>query len=137
MSHPLMADYYPIFKSMQETLSLFAEGNPQDMKKLKNFDQVKALWSRETAGISRATEKRLQKTRTILIQLYKKGHDCFFLCVLSISITTIGGIKNTNNFYTTLTWWMEKEAKISKLFEDYISQLYEEHKDFLTQSMVS
>lgn len=41
------------------------------------------------------------------------------------------------NFYKALTWWMENEATISKSFKDYTSQLYEEHVDFFTESMVS
>lgn len=137
MSHALVQPYYREFESMQETLQLFAEDVPLDTGKLKKFGPVKDIWSQKTAGKGRSTEKRYQKTRTVLIQLFRMGHDPFFLCVLSMSTTTIGGIKKMENFYKALTWWMENEATISKSFKDYTSQLYEEHVDFFTESMVS
>jgi hypothetical protein len=133
----LVQPYYREFESMQETLKLFAEDVPLDTGKLKKFGPVKDFWSQKTAGKGRSTEKRYQKTRTVLIQLFRMGHDPFFLCVLSMSTTAIGGIKRIENFYKALTWWMEHEAKISKSFKDYTSQLYKEHEDFFTQSMVS
>ncbi|PNP37898.1 hypothetical protein TGAMA5MH_10193 [Trichoderma gamsii] len=131
----LVQPYYREFESMQETLKLFAEDVPLDTGKLKKFGPVKDFWSQKTAGKGRSTEKRYQKTRTVLIQLFRMGHDPFFLCVLSMSTTAIGGIKRIENFYKALTWWLEHEAKISKSFKDYTSQLYKEHEDFFTQNL--
>ncbi|PTB34945.1 hypothetical protein M441DRAFT_63115 [Trichoderma asperellum CBS 433.97] len=136
MSLDLIRPYYEEFKSMQETLDLFAEDVPLDTGKLKKFGPIKDFWSqKKTVGRGKSTEKRYQKTRTVLIQLFKMGRDPFFLCVLSMSTTTIGGITKIENFYKALIWWMEHEAKISTSFKEYTSQLYKEHESFFTKHL--
>ncbi|KAL7919289.1 hypothetical protein ACQKWADRAFT_301630, partial [Trichoderma austrokoningii] len=135
MSLTLVQPYYQEFESMKETLDLFAKDVPLDTGKLKKFGPVKDFWSQKTAGKGRSTEKRYQKTRTVLNQLFRMGQDFFFLCVLSMSTTTIGSIKKIENFYKALTWWMEHEAKISKSFKDYTFQLYKEHENFFTENL--
>ncbi|KAL7940754.1 hypothetical protein V8C42DRAFT_336686 [Trichoderma barbatum] len=139
MSHELAKRYYDEFEKMQSTLNLFAENIPPE-ERLTTFstaiDKVLHLWDAPGRSIHISTTKRYNSTKTFLLSLFDIGHDAFFLCALSISVTRIGTLKQKQLFFEAVQMWMKEKAdEIPTPFTTYISQLYEKHKTFFEKKL--
>lgn len=138
MSHELIRPYYYEFEKMQSTLNLFTNSIPPEERLTTfsaAFDKILHLWDAPDQTKHISTTKRNKSSKTFLLSLFDIGHEAFFLCALSMSITQIGNLKKKELFLKAVQVWIKEKAdEIPTSFKSFSFQLYETHKSFFEES---
>ncbi|KAK0755981.1 hypothetical protein N5P37_011449, partial [Trichoderma harzianum] len=139
MSHELIRPYYYEFEKMQSTLNLFTNSIPPEERLTTfsaAFDKILHLWDAPDQTKHISTTKRNKSSKTFLLSLFDIGHEAFFLCALSISITQIGNLKKKELFLKAIQVWIKEKAdEIPTSFKSFSFQLYETHKSFFEEKL--
>lgn len=139
MSYNLIAPYFDNFKQIQSTLKVFA-GKDIPAPCLATFSaslkRVVALWDAPSRPQAEGAQNRRRLTKAYLLRILDVGIEAFFLCTLSMSVTTLNKITNKRRFCEALRIWIrEKPNKLPPSFHDFVSQLHTKYESFIEDSV--